>query len=175
MSEEPKKYQIRQAKLTDIPQLVGLIDELMLNEIRLGNKTISHNEDHRKAGIMIKMGIFYNKPDVRIEVATNGTGRVIGFIIGLLEPCSPIDESMTALRVWLDYMKDETLAGPKLLIKMWERMYEWGKKHGVGYAYGHILPKNIPSIRAAKHMGFRHHYTQFLYREEPAAEEKIEE
>lgn len=163
MSEGQKKYQIRKAKMTDIPQLVGLIEEVMQNEIRLGNRTVARNPEHLRAGVMVQMGQMFGRPDVRIEVTTNGTDRVIGFVIGMIEMCPPTEDHLRCLRIWLDYINDDTLAGPKLGLKMWERVHQWGKEQGAGYTFAHILPKNIPSIRIAKHVGFRHHYTQFIY------------
>ena len=94
-------------------------------------------------------------------------------MIGILEYCSPTSEFHRCVRIHADYLDNDTFAGPKVLMGMWGVIEEWAKEHGASYFYANIHPGNQSSVRAAKSIGFKHHYTQFYRPIE--LEKKVEE
>lgn len=151
---------IRKAKYADVPYLIDMVYEVLEGERNRGSKILADGMLLR-GGAIIEFATVFNEPNCRVVVAERDN-KLIGFIIGIIEHCRPTERFDKCLRVWMDYIKDDTLALPETLSKMWEHIRDWGHKNGGEYAFCHILPGNVPSIRAAKHAGFNHHYTQFI-------------
>jgi hypothetical protein len=151
---------IRKAKYADVPDLIDMICSVLETEKKIGNKNIAEGMVLR-GGATIEFAHLFDDPNCRIVVAERND-NLIGFIIGNTEHCRPTDKYDKCLRVWLDYINDDSLAGPETLRRMWEHIRDWGQKRGAEYSYCHIHPGNLRSIRAAKKAGFGHHYTQFI-------------
>ena len=131
------------------------------------------NPDVLRGGIVIEIGNGFTNPDWFCVVADRGR-EIMAFMIGILEFCSPVEQHLKRVRIHANYNNDDSLASPRLLMSMWGLMEDWAKERGAGYFYANIHPGNQPSVRAAKRVGFKHHYTQF-YRPielEPVEEEK---
>jgi hypothetical protein len=152
---------VRKAKISDIPQLIDKMCEHVEVQKKLGVKTIAHDPMVVRGGISIELGGCFLMPNYRIILADK-EGDIVGYVIGVLEHCPPIDEYVKAVRIRADYVSEKSLAAPRILEAMWNEIYKWGKSEGAGYFYGLIHPGNQPSIRTAKHAGFKHHMTQFL-------------
>ncbi len=154
------KTKIRKVKIGDIPRLVdGIFDFFTILKTK-GAKDIVKDDEVLRGGITIKLGNGFSDPNWYCVVAERGE-ELIAFMIVTLEFCSPIDEHFKCVRVQANYLKDDTLAGPRVLMGMWGMVEDWAKEHGAGYFYANIHPGNQPSVRAAKRIGFKHHYTQF--------------
>ena len=152
---------VRRAKVSDLPQLIDKMCEHAQGQKDFGVKTIAKDPQVVQGGMMIELGGCFLLPNYRIVLAEKD-GDIVGYVIGVLEHCPPIDEYIKAVRIRADYINDKSLAAPKILTAMWNEIYKWGRAEGAGYFYGLIHPGNQPSIRTAKHAGFKHHMTQFL-------------
>lgn len=154
------KTKIRKVRISDIPRLVDGIYDFYSILKKKGAKDIVKNEDVLRGGITIEVGNGFSNPNWYCVVAERGDD-LIAFMIALLEFCSPIGEDLKCVRLHANYLKDDTLAGPRVLMGMWSMIEDWAKEHGAGHFYANIHPGNQSSVRAAKQVGFKHHYTQF--------------
>ena len=165
LAEEPVKkpkleVRIREARIYDIPQIVDLMVEFIDWQRVKGNKVYAEGQ-HLRGGVIIEIGAAFYNNLWKILIAERNN-IVIGLLIGVMEHCGAIEKFNNCIRIKADYMKDNSLYRPKILRAMWNKMKEWGDEHKVGYYHGLIHPGNIPSIRTAKEVGFKHHTTQFL-------------
>ena len=154
------KIKIRKAKVSDIPRLMDKIHEFYDTLKAKGARDIAHDDAVLRGGIAIEIGNGYNNPNWRCILAEKGD-EIIAFMVGILEFCGPTSEVLKCVRIHANFLKEDSLAGPKVLKSIWGEIDEWAKENGAGYYYANIHPGNQPSVRAAKHMGFKHHYTQF--------------
>lgn len=154
------KIKVRRAKVSDIPQLVDKVEDFYEILKSKGARDIAQDGNVLRGGITIEIGQGFNNPQWFCVVADKG-GEIIAFMIGILEYCGPIDESLTRVRIHANYLNEDSFIGPRLLEKMWGEIEEWAKQNGAGYFYANIHPGNQPSVRVAKKIGFKHHYTQF--------------
>jgi hypothetical protein len=125
-----------------------------------GAKDINRDDKVLEGGITIEVGNGFNSPNWYCVIADNGT-EIMGFLIGVLEFCSPISEDMKCVRVHAIYLDNDSFIGPKILKAMWKELDDWAVLCGAGHYYANVHPGNQPSIRATKACGFKHHYTQF--------------
>ncbi len=153
---------VRRAKVVDIPQLVDKMFEfyVMLRDEK-GAKDIAQDNGVLKGGVIIELGNGFCNPDWFIVLADR-SGELVAFMIGILEFCSPVSEHLKCVRIHGNYLDENSLGGPRLLTTMWSKLNEWAYDKGAGYYYANIHPGNASSIRAAKHIKFKHHYTQFF-------------
>lgn len=155
------KIKIRKAKIIDIPSLV---DKLFLFYTYLRDEKrandIAKDDSVLRGGIVIEIGAGFTNPHWHCVVAVRD-GEVIAFIIGILEFCAPTSEYHKCIRIHADYQDSGLLAGGKVLLNLWKLIDDWAMESGASYYYANIHPGNIPSVRAAKHVGFKHQYTQF--------------
>ena len=165
------KIKVRRAKLSDIPQLVDKLQMFYEHLKDRGARDITTNPDVLRGGITIEIGMGFSNPNWYCVVAERDR-EILAFMIGILEHCSPIEEHLKRVRIHADLLVDDSLVGPRLLMSLWGLMEDWAKESGAGYFYANIHPGNQPSVRAAKRVGFKHHYTQF-YR--PLEIETLEE
>ncbi len=165
------KIKIRRAKLSDIPQLMDKIHEFYGVLKERGARDIAQDDRVLRGGIAIEVGNGFSNPNWFCVVAERGED-IIAFMLGILEFCSPIGEYFKCVKVQGTYLENETLAGPRVLMGMWGLLEDWAKENGASFFYANIHPGNQPSVRAAKKIGFKHHYTQF-YR--PIELETVEE
>lgn len=152
---------IRPAKLSDVWELKNLIIEFRQHLANLGVKTIAKDENVLRGGTVIELGLTFENPNWCYIVAERD-GELIGFIVGSIEQCGPTDSATLCMRIHGDYLRDNALSNPRILQKMWDALDKWGKSKGAEYYYCLIHPGNIPSIRTAKYVGFKHHMTQFI-------------
>ena len=165
------KIKVRRAKVSDIPQLVDKYQEFFTIIRDKGDKDIAKDDNVLRGGVTIEIGRGFDNPSWCCVVGDR-VGEIVSMMIGVLEFCSPISENFKCVRINANYLKDDSLVGPRVIIAMWSLIQEWAKENGAEYFYCNIHPGNASSIRAAKHIGFKHHYTQF-YR--PLDLETIEE
>lgn len=165
------RIKVRRAQIKDIPQLVDKLTEFYSGLIQRGARDIANEGVVLRGGVTVEIGVGYQSPNFNVIVAEDGND-IIGFMIGILEGCSPIQHDMKCVRIHATSLNNDSLAGPRILTSMWELMYDWAKENGAGHFYANIHPGNQPSVRAAKKMGFKHHYTQF-YRPVEMEEEEI--
>ena len=165
------RIKVRKAKLSDIPQLVDKFQDFYTTIRDLGARDINKNDDVLRGGIVIEIGQGFNNPNWFCVVGER-VGEIVSYMVGALEFCSPVSEHLRCVRICGNYLKDDSLIGPKIIIGMWGLVQDWAKENGAEYFYCNIHPGNQRSIRAAKHIGFKHHYTQF-YR--PLDLEQVEE
>lgn len=156
------KIKVRKMSIADIPQLVDKMNNFYNILIEKGAKDISHDQNILRGGIVIEIGGMFNNPELACcIVALEETGKLVGFIIGLQEFCSPVENCWKRVRVHGIYIENDSLAAPRIIEAMWKELECWGQQIGAGYFYANIHPGNQPSVRAAKSAGFKHHYTQF--------------
>lgn len=155
------KIKVRKAKVSDIPQLVDKYQEFFTIIRDKGAKDIAKNDDTLRGGVVIELGHGFNNPNWYCVVGER-VGEIVSMMIGVLEFCSPISEFLKCVRINANYNKDDSLIGPRIVTAMWELVSTWAKKNGAEYYYCNIHPGNASSIKAAKHIGFKHHYTQFF-------------
>jgi len=153
--------QVRQAKLADVWELLEMLLEFRNQQRELGVRTIAQNPGVLRGGTVIELGLTFNDPQWKYIVAEKD-GLLVGFIVCHIERCGPTDEHEFCMRIHGDYLKEKSMANPRVLQKMWELLDTWAKSKGAEYYYGLIHPGNQPSIKVAKHVGFKHHMTQFL-------------
>jgi hypothetical protein len=156
-----KKVIIRDARIHDIPQLEDMMIAFLLHQITLGNRLITKEPAQLKGGLVIELGMMYNDPGSKIIVAERNN-QLVGFLIGVLEFCEPVCRFLKCVRIKADYMEESSIARGLILRKMWETLEEWAWKNGAEFFYGLIHPGNQSSIRVAKEVGFKHHFTQFV-------------
>jgi hypothetical protein len=165
------KIKVRRAKVSDVRQLQEKLFKLYEIQKDIGAKDIAKDNDVLWGGSTIEIGTGFNNPNWHCVVADRD-GELIAFLVGILEYCSPVAEDMRAVKIHANYLENDSLIGPRVLMSMWGLMEDWAKENGAGHFYANIHPGNQPSIRAAKKIGFKHHYTQF-YR--PLEMEAVEE
>jgi len=151
---------IRKAKVSDIHKLQEKLFKMYQTQLDLGVRDLSENVDVLWGGATIEIGTGFSSPEW-LCVLADRNGELIGFIIARLEFCSPVARDLKCVRVHAQYLEESSLAGGRVLSKMWELIQTWAKENGAGHFYANIHPGNQSSIRAAKKVGFRHHYTQF--------------
>ena len=154
------KIKVRKAKVSDIRQLQERLFEMYEAQKKIGCKDINKNSDVLWGGIAIEIGNGFSNPNWHCVLAEKD-GDIIAFMIGVLEFCSPVAEDFKCVRIAASFLDENSLAGPKILTKMWEAINRWAKDMGAGHFYANIHPGNQPSVRTAKKIGFKHHYTQF--------------
>jgi hypothetical protein len=154
------KIKIRRAKISDIPQLVDKIVNFYDILKEKGAKDIARDENVLRGGTTIEIGNGFSNPNWLCIVAEK-SGEIIAFMIGILEFCSPVSEQFKCVKIYSTYSEDDSMVGPKVIISMWGLIQDWAKEQGAGYFYANIHPGNQPSVRGAKYLGFKHHYTQF--------------
>lgn len=154
------KIKVRRAKVSDIPQLVDKLQEFYTVVKDKGARDITKNEDTLRGGVVIELGHGFNNPNWCCVVGDR-VGEIVSVMVGVLEFCSPISEFLRCVRINANFLKDDSLVGPRVIMAMWGIMRDWAKENGAEYFYCNIHPGNASSIRAAKHIGFKHHYTQF--------------
>ena len=154
------KTKIRQAKIFDIPRLLERVYEFYEVLKTKGAKDIAQDVDVLRGGIAIEIGNGYVNPNWYCVIAERDKD-IIAFLVGILEFCAPVSEHFKCVRVHGIYLENDSLVGPKVLFALWSLLEEWAKEYGASYFYANIHPGNQPSVRAAKKMGFKHHYTQF--------------
>lgn len=152
--------QVRKAKLADIPKLVDKLHDFYDFLKQKGAKDIASEDNVLRGGITIEVGTGFSNPNWFCVVADKD-GELIAFMIGLLEFCTPTSEAFKCVRVHANYLNESSFVGPKVLMGLWGLMEDWAKENGAEFFYANIHPGNQPSIRAAKQIGFKHHYTQF--------------
>ena len=154
------KIKIRKAKISDIPQLVDLLVDFYRIQRDKGVKTITEDDAVLKGGVTIEVGNGFANPAWMCVIADRA-GSLVSCMIGVLEFCTPISKDLKCVKVLVNYLTDDSLVGPRVLSGVWKLMEEWASEHGAGFFYANIHPGNASSIRAAKHVGFKHQYTQF--------------
>ena len=154
------KIKVRKAKVSDIRQLQEKVFEMYETQKKIGCKDINKDSDVLWGGIAIEIGNGFSNPNWHCVLADKD-GEVIAFMIGVLEFCSPVAEDFKCVRIAANFLDENSLAGPKILTKMWDMINGWAKDMGAGHFYANIHPGNQPSVRTAKKIGFKHHYTQF--------------
>ncbi len=154
------KVKIRRAKISDIPQLEDLLFEFYRIQRNLGVKTIVENDNVLKGGVAIELGSGFMSPNWMCIIAERA-GDIIAVMIGVVEFCTPTASALKCVKITTNYLVDNSLAGPRVLIGIWGLMKDWATENGAEFFYSNIHPGNQPSIRAAKHVGFKHHFTQF--------------
>ncbi len=154
------KVQIRRAKVSDVKQLQEKMFDLCVKQKDIGAKDVAKDDNVLWGGSTIEIGTGFSNPNWYCVVADRG-GDIIAFMVGILEFCSPISEDLKTVRIHALSLENDSLIGPRVLMGMWGLMEDWAKECGAGHFYANILPGNQPSIRAAKKIGFKHHYTQF--------------
>jgi hypothetical protein len=154
------KIKIRRAKISDIPELVDKLLDFYTTLKDRGAKDIVKDDQVLRGGITIEVGAGFSNPNWLCVVADKD-GSLIAFMIGILEFCSPIGEDMKCVRIHANYLKEDSLVGPRVLTGLWGLVEDWARENGAGHFYANIHPGNQPSIRTAKLVGFKHHYTQF--------------
>lgn len=155
------KIKVRRAKIQDVPQLVERIKDFYDIIKTKGARDLAQDESVLKGGIVIEVGNGFVNPNYYCIIAEKD-GDIVAFMIGVLEFCSPVCEYLKCVRIHANYLNNDSLAGPKVLTAMWKLMEDWAEEHGAGFFYANIHPGNQPSVRAAKSIGFKHHYTQFF-------------
>lgn len=162
--EQPKsRIIIRQARQADMPQLEDLLIDFYEIQRRRGNKTLAKDPNVLRGGVMVELSMNFVNPSCRILVADKET-TLLGFFIGEIVNCRPIEEYHKALWVRGDYVdpKLSSLIKPIILQKMWGEIKKWSLSQGVSYFFGDIHQSNQASIKTAKSVGFKHHMTRFL-------------
>lgn len=154
------KIKVRRAKYQDVPQLVDRLVEFYSGLAQKGAKDIETREAVLRGGVVAEVGTGIDNPHWHCIVAVKDL-EVVGFMIGILQPCSPIQSDFRCVRIHAMFLDNDSLAAPKILKSMWGLMDSWSKENGAGHYYANIHPGNQPSVRAAKSIGFKHHYTQF--------------
>ena len=154
------KIKIRKAKVSDIPRLMDKVHEFYDILKTKGAKDIAQDDSVLRGGIAIEIGTGYNNPNWLCILAERGED-IIAFMVGILEFCGPTSEALKCVRIHASFLKEDSLIGPKIIRSIWGEIVEWAKENGAGYFYANIHPGNQPSVRGAKHLGFKHHYTQF--------------
>ena len=161
LKEPLMKIKIRKAKIIDIPSLV---DKLFMFYTYLRDEKraidIAKDDNVLRGGIVIEVGNGFSNPNWQCVVAVQDS-EIVAFIIGILEFCAPISEHHKCIRIHANYQDSGTMAGGKILLSLWSLLEVWAKEQGASYFYANIHPGNQPSVRAAKHIGFKHQYTQF--------------
>jgi len=156
------KIKVRRAQVSDIPQLVDKMENFYGVLREKGAKDVNDNEQVLRGGITIEVGYGFNNPDWHCIVAVDKeANKVIAFMIGIFEYCSPVDQVMSRVRIHATGLENDSFIGPRVLTVMWNEMEKWATQRGAGYFYANIHPGNQPSVRIAKKTGFKHHYTQF--------------
>lgn len=155
------KIKIRKAKIQDVPQLIEKIKDFYDIIKTKGARDLAQDESVLKGGIVIEVGNGFVNPNYHCIIAEND-GVIVAFMIGVLEFCSPVCEYLKCVRIHASYLNNDSLIGPKVLTTMWELMEDWAKGNGAGFFYANIHPGNQSSVRTAKSVGFKHHYTQFF-------------
>jgi hypothetical protein len=151
---------VRRAKVSDIRQLQEKLFEMYEIQKKIGCKDVNKSPDVLWGGIAIEIGNGFSNPNWLCVLAEKD-GEIIAFMIGLLEFCSPVAEDLKCVRIAASFSDENSLVGPKVLTKLWGLINNWAKDVGAGHFYANIHPGNQPSVRGAKHLGFKHHYTQF--------------
>jgi len=154
------KIKIRKAKISDLPSLVEKMQKFYTFLRDRGASDIAKNDNVLRGGIVIETGNGFCNPNWLFVVAVKDT-EVVGFIISIIEFCSPISEYHKCVKIHADYQESDTLAGPKILLGMWGIVEDWAKEQGASFYYANVHPGNQSSVRAVKHIGFKHKYTQF--------------
>jgi hypothetical protein len=152
---------IRRAKITDIPQLVEKFHVFYDLLKEKGARDVAQDDQVLRGGIIIEVGSGFNNPHWNCLVGIKNEEEIVAFMVGILEFCGPTSQHMRCVRIHADYLKENSLAGPKVLTTIWNLMEQWGQENGAGYFYANIHPGNQASVKAAKSVGFKHHYTQF--------------
>lgn len=155
------RIKVRRSQYKDIPQLVEKLVQFYGLLKDRGARDIVPNPEVLRGGVVIEVGVGFQSPQYLFVVAEKDD-EIIGYMIGILEHCSPIQKDMRCVRIHATFLDNDTLASPKILTSMWSLMEEWAKENGAGHFYANIHPGNQPSVRAAKRVGFKHHYTQFF-------------
>ncbi len=151
---------IRRAKVSDIPRLLnGVYNFYNILKVK-GAKDIAQDEDVLRGGIAVEIGNGYTDPNWYCVIAERDKD-IIAFLVGILEFCAPTSEHLKCVRVHAIYIDNDSLVGPRVLMGLWSLLEDWAKEYGGEFFYANIHPGNQPSVRAAKKMGFKHHYTQF--------------
>ena len=151
---------VRRAKVSDIRQLQEKLFEMYGVQIEKGCKDVNKNPDVLWGGIAIEIGNGFANPNWYCVLAEKD-GNIIAFMIGLLEFCSPVAEDLKCVRIAASFSEENSLVGGRVLTKLWELINNWAKDVGAGHFYANVHPGNQPSVRGVKHLGFKHHYTQF--------------
>jgi hypothetical protein len=167
------KIKVRRAKVSDIPQLVDKMFSFYSILKERGAKDINRDDSVLRGGITIEVGNGFNSPNWFCVLADNET-EIMGFLVGVLEFCSPVSEDMKCVRVHAIYLDNDSFIGPKILTAMWKELDDWAVLCGAGHYYANVHPGNQPSIRATKACGFKHHYTQFYRPVGKQSEREIE-
>lgn len=154
------KIKVRRARVSDIRQLQDRLFEFCEIQKKIGCKDIAKNADVLWGGIAIEIGNGFNNPNWMCVVAVKDE-KLIAFMIGILEFCAPTSEDLKCVRIHANFLDEDSLVGPRIIISMWGMINSWAKEAGAGYFYANIHPGNQPSVRSAKKIGFKHHYTQF--------------
>jgi hypothetical protein len=154
------KIKIRKAKISDIPSLVEKMQRFYELIREKGASDVAKDNNILKGGIVIEVGNGFCNPNWLFVVATKDSD-VIGFIIAITEFCSPVSEYHKCIKIHADYQESDTLIGPKILLGMWGIVEDWAKENNASYYYANVHPGNQSSVRAVKHIGFKHKYTQF--------------
>lgn len=154
------KIKVRKATIPDLPQLVEKQVLFYQTLQQKGAKDIAVNPDTLRGGVIMELGYGFQNPNWLYIVATKDD-TVIGFMISILEMCAPIQGDFKCVRIHGLYLENDTLGGPAVLNAMWGMTESWAEEQGAGHFYANIHPGNQPSVRAAKSMQFKHHYTQF--------------
>ena len=154
------KIQVRKAKIIDIPSLIDKMFEFYVKLRNRGALDIAKSDSVLKGGVVIEIGNGFSNPNWNCFVAVKDL-EVLAFIVGIIEFCSPISEYHKCVRIHADYQAEGSLLGPRLNLAMWSQIEEWAQEQGAGYYYANVHPGNQPSVRAVKHVKFKHGYTQF--------------
>jgi hypothetical protein len=154
------KIKVRRVKVSDIRQLQEKLFDFYEIQKKIGCRDINKDSNVLWGGIAIELGVGFNNPNWYCVVADKD-GELIALMIGVLEFCSPIAEDLKCVRIRANFLDEDSLIGPKILSKMWGMLNNWAKDMGAGHFYANIHPGNQPSVRTAKRIGFKHHYTQF--------------
>lgn len=154
------KIKVRKGQFKDIPQLVEKLVQFYNTLTERGARDIALDPAVLRGGVVIEVGVGFQSSNYQVIVAEKDDD-LIGYMIGILEYCSPIQKDMKCVRIHATFLDGDSLANPRLLQSMWSLMEDWAKESGAGHFYANIHPGNQPSVRVAKRIGFKHHYTQF--------------
>jgi hypothetical protein len=154
------KIKVRKARVSDVRKIMDKLFDFYRIIREKGARDIAKDDDVLWGGVGIEVGQGFHNPNWFCVVGDR-VGELVSLMIGVLEFCSPVSEHLRCVRICANYSENDSLVGPRVVTAMWELVHDWAKENGAEYFYCNIHPGNAPSIRAAKHVGFKHHYTQF--------------